>query len=499
MAYQTVSQTKPLTLNGVSYETQVDFKNGNTQIIQTNPPTGTQPIYQNGKFTPQATTAGLTNTNQKQSIHDSFNTSIVAAHNAAGGTPKGNILPPQAQPSNIGKAPGASLTTPAANPDPNNASANTSNGFITGAQAFADLPSNLAKIADPFGNLKNLIVSGDQFGVSNESAIFGRLMKYPNDMDISRQDYLVIDQFRYTPPNSESIFAGANDIWAKGLGRGPDRLTQSLGKVYLPMPNSVQDSNTASWDGSSMNNIAAGAMADVGKNLGAYGAAAGIGNVAQGLTGVGSPQLIVQAMMMARAVSGGALDSKAMQALIGADLTSKILSMVGQGVDVETIFARGAGVVPNSNLEYLFRGPTLRSFNNFNWRMTARSVEEARTIRHIIRFFKQGMAPKKQNPSNGAGAAAQLLGTPNVFKLEYKTGSKTNNAVNKFKTCALVAFNTNYTPDSFWAAYDEGQPLSVSISMQFNELEPIYDSDYQTSKFSTRTDLSSISDESVGY
>jgi hypothetical protein len=264
VAYQTVSQTNPLIINGVAYETQVDFKNGNTRIIQPNAPTGTQPIYQNGNFTAQAATAGLTDTNQKQTIHDSFNTSIRAAHSAGGGTPNGLKLPPQAQSSNLGKAPGASLTTPAANPDPNNPSANTNP--IAAAAKFLD---NVKKVGDPIGNLKDLMVNGDQFGVSNESAIFGRLMKYPFDMDITRQDYLVIDQFRYIPPNSESIFAGATDIWAKGLGRGTDRSTQALGKVYLPMPKAVQDSNSAGWDGSSMNNIAAGAMAEVSNNLGA--------------------------------------------------------------------------------------------------------------------------------------------------------------------------------------------------------------------------------------
>jgi hypothetical protein len=64
----------------------------------------------------------------------------------------------------------------------------------------------------------------------------------------------------------------------------------------------------------------------------------------------------------------------------------------------------------------------------------------------------------------------------------------------------LTQFATNYTPDSFWAAYDEGQPLSVSISMAFTELEPIYDTDYQESnRIDSRIDLSSISNDSVGY
>ena len=48
----------------------------------------------------------------------------------------------------------------------------------------------------------------------------------------------------------------------------------------------------------------------------------------------------------------------------------------------------------------------------------------------------------------------------------------------KFKTCALRKFTTDYSPDNMWAAYDEGQPVSVTIVMEFGELTPIYSGDY---------------------
>ena len=36
-----------------------------------------------------------------------------------------------------------------------------------------------------------------------------------------------------------------------------------------------------------------------------------------------------------------------------------------------------------------------------------------------------------------------------------------------------------YTPDNTWNAYDGGQPISVTMDLQFAELEPIYNTDYQ--------------------
>ena len=66
----------------------------------------------------------------------------------------------------------------------------------------------------------------------------------------------------------------------------------------------------------------------------------------------------------------------------------------------------------------------------------------------------------------------------------------------------------NYTADGTWAAYDDGQPVSVIMNMSFKELEPIYDTDYQSSIFDGREfkegksdtgDLYPISPNDVGY
>jgi hypothetical protein len=142
--------------------------------------------------------------------------------------------------------------------------------------------------------------------------------------------------------------------------------------------------------------------------------------------------------------------------------------------------------------------------------MSPRSAKEAEMVRRIIRFFKQGMSVKKMRGKSGQ--SSYFLGTPNVFKLQFRNG-RTNEiaGVNKFKSCALTSFSCNYTPDGLWAAYEKGQPVSTTMQMTFNELEPIYDTDYQqgnifgvdsrTGKLDdiNRSDLSSVSSNSVGY
>jgi hypothetical protein len=64
---------------------------------------------------------------------------------------------------------------------------------------------------------------------------------------------------------------------------------------------------------------------------------------------------------------------------LGSELTSMLLKIEGLGVESESILARGAGIVPNSNLELLFNAPTLRSFT-FNYRMSPRSARELKWL-----------------------------------------------------------------------------------------------------------------------
>jgi hypothetical protein len=178
-------------------------------------------------------------------------------------------------------------------------------------------------------------------------------------------------------------------------------------------------------------------------------------------------------------------------------LTSYLLQKYGFEVSPESILARGLGVVPNSNMQLLFNNVTLRGFN-FSYLMSPRSKDEAKVVNQIIRTFKQGMAAKKRNLQ--AGGASLFLGTPNVYKLEYKSGNDPIKGINKFKICALKGFAVNYSPNGKWSAYEGGQPSSITMTMTFQEIEPIFDTDYQNDIPSDISfDLPKVEADEIGY
>ena len=349
--------------------------------------------------------------------------------------------------------------------------------------------------------------------------------QYPLDNtygDIRGQDYVTIDQFIYEPPRRDQIFGGTVDNITRGNQR-QSPLKRFVAQVKLPMPNSIQDSNQVGWGKDVMNNLSAAITSGVMRNpvlVGGIGAGLSLLNPGLGQIGAllaagmaqdkgidGNTDEIAKAQAIAKKLSSAPGASTLMKTNLG----SMILGAMGVNVSPESLLARGFGVIPNSNLELLFNSPSLRTFE-FNWRMSARNEDEALQIKRIIRFFKQGMAAK--TVTNQAGDRSLYLGTPNVFRLQYRTADrKIIEGVNRIKPCAVTGTAVNYTPDGQWSAYDEGQPVSCTMSINMSELEPVYASDYsekvirdqgRISRDITEIgmgdgDLYSISKEEVGY
>ena len=122
------------------------------------------------------------------------------------------------------------------------------------------------------------------------------------------------------------------------------------------------------------------------------------------------------------------------------------------------------------------------------------------------------MEPKKGITDNSrSGGGSFFLGTPNIFALNFKT-ARTNNSfweildrndsVMRIKDCACTGAAVNYTPEGMWSAYEKGQPTSVTLTLRFSELEPIFDTDYADNYFNyepARTDLLPVPMDAVGY
>ncbi len=149
----------------------------------------------------------------------------------------------------------------------------------------------------------------------------------------------------------------------------------------------------------------------------------------------------------------------------------------GQAVGISGLMKRSNGLVINNNLELLFNGPSLRSFN-FSWVLTPRSEKESEQIRAIIRSLKRNAAPQRS-------VSNLFLKTPRVFKVKYIMGPRGDHQsndlhpyLNKFKTCALTNFNVKYDNGSSTTTYDKGSMTQYTITLTLSELSPIYADEY---------------------
>jgi len=303
--------------------------------------------------------------------------------------------------------------------------------------------------------------------------------KYPTTIE-SGQDYMIINIFNYKVADifgSDGVANISPGAFLEGQSLSARTLTKSLAHIRLPVPNNIMEANQTKWGSSELNNLAAGLLA------GATGVVAGATET-DFMTAREYTRDTVKSILEGNTPGKTLIKQKL---TLGA--ASKLINKLGVKVDAEAFRARATGTVVNPNLELLFNGPSLRQFQ-FQYKLTPRSVEEAKQIRGIIKTFKKAMAPKRGT----AAEDAFFLGAPNVFQLKFMRGTGENKYLPSIKTCALTNFSANYTADGFYSAYYDGQPISIDIVLQFGELTPIYNDHYtiDTNSVGFRADLNEL-------
>ena len=319
-------------------------------------------------------------------------------------------------------------------------------------------------------------------GGTTKSAV----LKYPIDMDLAIQDHFAITAATYQPAQ------GTLPTVAEGNQNVQFLRTKNtaLGRtILLPMPNEIVDQNSVSWGPGKMDSVTGSLFGQVARRAlneeDSILAGTNKDNIMERLGQLGSAGFEF-AKDFARE-SGKVASQPFVRRKFLLDAAASAASLLQVNVDVGQILQR-RGIVENPNLELLFNAPDLRTFG-FQFAFSPRNKQESIIVRSIIREFKQTMAVKRGAVLGGATTnegSNLLLGVPNVYRLQYRRGSTTNEEIkglNKFKTCALTDFSVNYTQGR-WAAYAaDSQPVSTLITMSFAELAPIYRDDYETQGF----------------
>lgn len=317
--------------------------------------------------------------------------------------------------------------------------------------------------------------------------------RYPDAQIDNRTDYLEIKVLQYQPPNvqfQEAIDANRKTgngrysvttdptfgheirtfnteqvkpklrIGEGGLDiqRGRDQYKnkeESLGYIFLPIPQSVTDSTEVAWDASSLNPFAAA-------------------GIAAGMNVTGSDKNILGAIRdegsgLAQRLFNDATDGQ--RRAIQTFFATQAVNAFNANVNVNEVIARTTGQIFNQNLELLFNGVKLREFR-FAFNFTPRRRKESETVKNIIRTFKKNMSAKRES--------GVFLQTPNIFQLCYKTGRQKHAYLNSFFPTALTNMSVDYTGAGRYQTYEDTSPVSMVLNLTFNEISPIYQKDYDS-------------------
>lgn len=165
------------------------------------------------------------------------------------------------------------------------------------------------------------------------------------------------------------------------------------------------------------------------------------------------------------------------------------------------------GRIFNPYEEQIFNGITFRA-HNFQFKLVARTKQEAEQIDGILKFFKMVMLPrynseplgtpksgaKDATSSEGSGTAAskltpdfsntknRYLEVPSRVEVEFmriqniqgKLGqigsAKTVQGLFKMKDCIIDGFQVNYTPDGGYVNTDDGYVPAIDINISLKEI-----------------------------
>lgn len=290
------------------------------------------------------------------------------------------------------------------------------------------------------------------------------VLQYPLNLRLENQDCIKFSIIEYVAPGLNPDTPNTSAAGSRIVQLNKDKLKRPgigerkiLGTITLPIPSGIGDRNSADWQGDQLDAITK-AFADISMQT----------IVGGGEAGVDATKRNVGA---ATGDGGGSLKQT-----IASKLTES-------AVGTSNILARQFGAVANPNMELLFTGPSLRSFS-FNFRFTPREPRESTEIKKIIRQFKQAMSVKRS-------ASSLLLKAPHTFAISYLSNNSDHPYLNRFKECALVDCAVNYTPDGTYMTYGDSSMTAYELSLTFQELEPIFDDEYN--------DIDKNTDKSIGF
>lgn len=140
------------------------------------------------------------------------------------------------------------------------------------------------------------------------------------------------------------------------------------------------------------------------------------------------------------------------------------------GVSANGLLAMSRGEIYNPNVELLYQGPKLRSYN-LQFQFVPKDPAEAKAVNDIILEFKKWSAPSLKDKN--------MMTVPHIWQITYNSFSGQNKNMNAFKkaACTNVAVQNNQGMNMHMS-FEDGMPILTTLSLNFQEVDIITREDH---------------------
>ena len=297
----------------------------------------------------------------------------------------------------------------------------------------------------------------------------GGSVRFPHDLLVDQgEDFVMFDFYDYKPPfqDKKSVTDAGGESYANltlgdynASGYAAEYFKdKAYPQIIMYMPQDIQDSFAAKWEGKKFGQITTGLISAAGQE----------GNINK------------------LKKAGDTLDASLEKSMVEAAasiVTGLAQKITGDTITAGDLFGGISGVARNPNVEVLFQSMELRTFD-LTFKMTPFDENDVQRMDAIIRIFKMAMLPQynlgegvevfdRQNEALDAG----FIQVPKVCAVNFMRGSARNHYLPRYKMCAITDVNVNYTPDNVYATFDRSSPVATEIKISFMETKLVFSED----------------------
>jgi hypothetical protein len=160
-----------------------------------------------------------------------------------------------------------------------------------------------------------------------------------------------------------------------------------------------------------------------------------------------------------------------LQAIQGT-LGSRISGLGINSENLTTLLQRAQGFALNPQLQMVYRGTGLRSFQ-LSFTFTPKSSTEATQVNNIInqfRFYSSPSLAQRSGSITQSTTNSMFLVPPSVFEIEFYVNGKQSVNLPRYGRCVMTGLDINHAPNGF-AAYDDSSMVQTTLQMSFKEMD----------------------------